>query len=422
MTLGLGSCSDSDYINAIPKRSPAVVSVDLMSTADVSAQRVLRALFQVGAADGNGVDISKKMYLFELPDGSYGLCAAVSSSDKLADLLTQSGHRLTDFQGCHFTTLGTSWLMGYSDCSLLVMGPVTVEGQPELMRQMSVYLNQDEDKGLRASRLFERLDTISAPIALVSQLQSLPEQMAATLSLGMPKGARPDQVYYAAGVSRHDRALVIHGQTFSFNHTVDTQIAQAKSKLGGIDGSFMASLQDSGFATLVMHVRGADFLQLLQASPATQTLLAGANAVIDINSIISTFDGEVMVGVPSPNGRQGMVQLLAHCQRADWLPHVAYWKKSVPSGASITDAGRDRWRYTSGSTSFCFGIQPDGCFYFGTEPQKVSRPSSLQSYMTGRKMATVINLNRLPFSHSMPILGSVLGVLGPIDTMVYTLE
>ena len=169
MTLGLGSCSDSDYINAIPKRSPAVVSVDLMSTADVSAQRVLRALFQVGAADGNGVDISKKMYIFELPDGSYGLCAAVSSSDKLADLLTQSGHRLTDFQGCHFTTLGSSWLMGYSDCSLLVMGPVTVEGQPELMRQMSVYLNQDEDKALRTARHHQRPDSPGKSVAVIAR-------------------------------------------------------------------------------------------------------------------------------------------------------------------------------------------------------------------------------------------------------------
>ena len=64
----LASCSGSDYLNAIPKKSTALISVDLQQMAsDKNAEDkagMLKSLLHVDDVDKCGIDISEKLYLF----------------------------------------------------------------------------------------------------------------------------------------------------------------------------------------------------------------------------------------------------------------------------------------------------------------------------------------------------------------------
>ena len=61
----LSSCSGSDYLNAIPKKSTALISVDLQQMAsDKNAEDkagMLKSLLHVDDVDKCGIDISEKL-------------------------------------------------------------------------------------------------------------------------------------------------------------------------------------------------------------------------------------------------------------------------------------------------------------------------------------------------------------------------
>ena len=129
----LASCSGSDYLNAIPKKSTALISVDMQQMAsDIHAEDkagMLKSLLHVEDVDKCGIDITEKMYLFESADGNLGLCAKVSSESDVEDWLASLAKQhiaseVKERKGFHFAVLKDSWLVGFSDQALLVMGPV----------------------------------------------------------------------------------------------------------------------------------------------------------------------------------------------------------------------------------------------------------------------------------------------------------
>lgn len=74
----LSSCSGSDYLNAIPKKSTALISVDLQQMAsDKNAEDkagMLKSLLHVDDVDKCGIDISENFIFRECRWQSRSLC------------------------------------------------------------------------------------------------------------------------------------------------------------------------------------------------------------------------------------------------------------------------------------------------------------------------------------------------------------
>ena len=173
----LASCSGSDYLNAIPKKSTALISVDMQQMAsDIHAEDkagMLKSLLHVEDVDKCGIDITEIMYLFESADGNLGLCAKVSSESDVEDWLASLAKQhiaseVKERKGFHFAVLKDSWLVGFSDQALIVMGTVVADAQAQLQQQMVRYLKAEEEEGITVSPLFERLQTITSPMAMVA--------------------------------------------------------------------------------------------------------------------------------------------------------------------------------------------------------------------------------------------------------------
>ncbi len=298
----LASCSGSDYLNAIPKKSTAIISVDMQQMAsDVHAEDkagMLKSLLHVDDVDKCGIDISEKMYLFESADGNLGLCAKVSSESDVEDWLASLAKQhiaseVKERKGFHFAVLKDSWLVGFSDKALLVMGPVVADAQAQLQQQMVRYLKADEEEGITASPLFERLQTITSPMAMVAQAQALPEKFIAPFTLGAPKDTDPSQVVIAAEMNVKDGILQIHGETFSFNKTIDAALQKAIANYRPIKGNYVKSMPGDALAGIFMNVKGEQFLPMMQSSSGLQTLLMGINQAVDMDNIIRSVDGDM---------------------------------------------------------------------------------------------------------------------------------
>ena len=176
---------------------------------------------------------------------------------------------------------------------------------------------------------------------------------------------------------------------------------------------------------MLMNVDGEQFISLLHANKTFQALLAGMNMAIDMDNIIKSFDGDVVICLPDIKGKTN-VSMAAELKRKSFLDDVGYWKQSCPEGSKITDWNKDAYCYTNGEMSYYFGVTPDMQFYSGSTADDArgllsksssQLPTSLQDKIKGRRLAVVLNIRALFGGNDF-----VSDMLGGINTVLYVMK
>ena len=196
LILFLSGCKQSEFTHALPANSTALMSVDIGKASGVGSNALLKALLMVSNTDDGGIDLMQKAYLFETADGYLGLCAAVRDADHHVETFSAMSAKgrckVLDKSGDAFVSvLGGAWAVAFNDDALLVAGPVAIAEQQQMQSRLVRYLAQDAERSGMASPMFQKLDSIDAPMALVSQVKALPEQMAIPFMLVAPRDDDP---------------------------------------------------------------------------------------------------------------------------------------------------------------------------------------------------------------------------------------
>ena len=442
MIVLMSACSDNDYLNAIPSKSTAVISIDMSrlngQEQEQNQEHILKTMLHVGDVSKCGLDVKEKVYLFETIDGNLGLCAKVADEGDVSNWLSELSQQricstVTERKGFHFAVLKDSWLVGFSSKALLVMGPVVAEAQAEMQRQMVRYLNADEDAGIKSSKLFAQLDSIDSPMAMVAQAVALPEKFVAPFTLGAPKDADASQIVIAAGMDVEDGVLKIAGRTFSFNPSINQALVKSQQVFRPIQGDYVQSMPDDAMAGIFMNVAGSRFLPLVQSNQSLQTLLMGINASRDMDNILRSVDGDMSIVLPTLGADHMQMMMAARLSHAKWLSDVDYWKQSCPKGSTIGNWKSNAFCYSSGKTCFYFGVTDDKQFFSGNDEVSAEssiRPSShpiskrVQNMIRGGKMVMVINLEKSGGGGSamQAVTGLLSPLFGQLTAVVYTLK
>lgn len=427
----LSSCSDGEYRQAMPKACAALVSFDVGKISGVGNATLLKVLLRVRNLDESGIDLTRKIYLFESPDGNLGICAKVQDKGKLEQMFAKMSGKPVKYREACFARVGDAWLAGYNDRSLLIMGPLPVAAQEAMKGTMAQYLRQDEDNSVMASPMFGKLETISGSMAMVARAQALPKQLAAPMTLGAPKDADASQVLIAAEMSVENRRLTIEGRPFSFNQRINKEIEESFKVYRPITGAYLQSMSDEALLGMFVNVDGKKFLPVLQHDKGFQALLAGINQAIDMDNIIRSVDGDMCIIVPRYSDRAVQLSMAARLAHARWLADVPYWKQSVPQGARLVDAGKNVYSYSDGKTSFCFGVSEDKQFFSGSSRQealasmgrtRTPLPEQLRGEIKGQKMVMVIHFGDVRNETMKVFVDLLRPVFGPVNTMVYKLK
>lgn len=442
MIVLMSACSDNDYLNAIPSKSTAVISIDMSrlngQEQEQNQEHILKTMLHVDDVSKCGLDVKEKVYLFETIDGNLGLCAKVADEGDVSNWLSELSQQricstVTERKGFHFAVLKDSWLVGFSSKALLVMGPVVAEAQAEMQRQMVRYLNADEGAGIKSSKLFAQLDSIDSPMAMVAQAVALPEKFVAPFTLGAPKDADASQIVIAAGMDVEDGVLKIAGRTFSFNPSINQALVKSQQVFRPIQGDYVQSMPDDAMAGIFMNVAGSRFLPLVQSNQGLQTLLMGINASIDMDNILRSVDGDLSIVLPTLGADHMKMMMAARLSHAKWLSDVDYWKQSCPKGSTIGNWKSNAFCYSSGKTCFYFGVTDDKQFFSGNDEVSAEssiRPSShpiskrVQNMIRGEKMVMVINLEKSGGGGSamQAVTGLLSPLFGQLTAVVYTLK
>lgn len=393
------SCSDSDdYMDAVPKKSPLVVSVDLMKYKGMDSNVFMRSLFHIHNMTTRGIVLAQKVYAFESPEGFYGLCCCVSDEDNLKELMGKNGFKLTDFRECTFSVLGNSWVVGFNAKSLLVMGPVTAGEQRNLMVKMASYLKQDADKGLRASDLVHQLDSIQEPMAMVAAMTSLPELMRSSLMLCAPKDMDANQLYYRAGISVSSDYVLVDGAIFAKNHKDDETIRDYQLRqMDVLRGKYASYIDENNFVSILLNSK-TTMTELTQGKTDFDKLFSALNVGSDINyrKIFDTSSGEMLVSVPTHSNQ---LHLLVSRLTADWHQFVPADMSEKP-----------------------IGVAEDGTFFMGIPYQNGAQHGKWDEVVKGKRAAMLVNLAELQRVAPLPLLQSVHTALGNRQLMVLTVK
>ena len=377
----LSSCSEKEYTDVIPRGSTALMSIDLQQT----GTDVLQSLLGLSDTQDCGIDLSAKLYLFESPDGNMGLVAKVSDDDKLEGIvndLSETGvcQKVTQRKDIRFTMVKEAWMMGFDDHAVMLMGPIASAQQTQIQQQIGRYLKQDERQGVTESKMFQKLDSIHSAMALVTQVAALPEQFTAPFMLGAPKTADASQVLLEAELQVQDQMLVIQGQTFSFNQQIDKDLQETTTLFRPMEGAFLNRLGTRTALSFLTNVEGERFLPVLQQNKGLQSLLTGAKFTIDINEVINSVEGDMLLSFSSfgdGNGRMTM-----HAQRGEKSDYYYSNKEE-------------------------------------TEPEQSSQP--LTELLGGQRLAMVLQLNALGDEFAATVSGFLKPLFGDLSTIVYVM-
>ena len=186
LALTLCSCSNDDYINAIPGNSTLLISMKPAKLSGVGSPTMLKAMLHVSNIEDAGLDLSEDIFFFEDAQGNLGLCAKVKDDDDLEKTVKRLKIDIHHKRDYNFAALPNNWILGWSKQAALLMGPVVPAAQAEMMSLMAKYLGEDEDNGIKATPVYDKLDSINAPMSLVCQTSALPDQFVAPFTLGAP--------------------------------------------------------------------------------------------------------------------------------------------------------------------------------------------------------------------------------------------
>ncbi|MCD8203421.1 MAG: DUF4836 family protein, partial [Prevotella sp.] len=434
MTALLSSCSNNDYVNAIPENSIAVVAVDLQNLLGNNDDNLaqLKSLIMVENVEDCGIDVSQKVFVFETEDGNIGCVAKVSNKKKLDTWLNQladkgyckSTSKRKDFR---FTTIKNLVVVGFSSKAIVAMGPVLPFRQAETQKRIAMYLEQDEEKSIKGSPVFDKLNDLDGHICLVAQAAALPDNFVAPFILGAPKEADASQIMLAAEMNIVPNVCIeIKGETFSFNKTIDSALKESSSTFRPITGKYVNCMPATVTAGVFMNIDGKRFIEILHSSAFFSALLSGMNTAIDLDNIIRSVDGDLSVVIPEYNTENTNLRLAAQLANKDFLNDIDYWKESCPNGTSIADWGKDSYFYSDGNISYYFGVSDDMQYFSGGSPDdarqsiiKASNPltDELQKKIIGQRMCIVLNIGSLGLVNDF-----IEPLLGNIHTVIYSIK
>ncbi|MBR1469356.1 MAG: DUF4836 family protein [Prevotella sp.] len=434
LVLALGSCSSDDYTRALPSGSTALMYVE----GSKSVAEALQKQLPVDGIGDMGLDFSQKIYFFELADGNAGMCVRVGDAGLVEKTLAKLAENdfckeVSEVGGLQTAVLNKSWVAAYDDNAFLVMFSVQPTEINPTKSRLVRFLKQNGECSEKFARLFEKLHSMKTPAAIVGRGQTLLK----TSNLDLPQGVEPSQVLEAVGITVEKGVVYAKSNRFSFDEKTENALKNYERILRPIQGNYAWNFSSEMLFCVAMNVDGNQFLPMIQNEELLKPLLASSNAVIDMNNIIKSINGDVALMFSTDFlSSEGQFSIIAELSHSQWLADVGYWKTSIPKGGEIKDWGKNAYCYTDGKTPFYFGVaetssSPKQHFFCGNTSevaqsplQPANRPVSpdVVETLKGSHFAVVMNMKKNSGIAGMAMMQMLQPFLGETNTFVYLIE
>lgn len=422
----------------VPANSVAVAKIDFTKMASSESEvKAITKLLDVDALEESGIDFSQPAYIFESGQGLIGLVAGMNDDDATEQWVKKLANKglcteINEKNDVKFTTIANTLLAGFNDRAIVLVGPVVATSEAENMHKIAKYLKADEDESFMTTKLYEKLTTLDGvTISMVAQSAALPERFVAPFALGAPSNSSPADVCLAATLTIIEgKYLSVEGEAFSFDENVDKSLKLAAKAYKNVKGTYLPTISTDDAIVASCNIAGREYLKLLHSNPTLRTILMGLNTTIDINKMLEGVDGDILIKGNFDSKGNVSPTLLADATNQDWLADVDYWKRSCPSGTTITNGSAPKsFHFANQDYRIDFGLtNGDKTLYFVPSsdepsntlaPAKNSLPKELTDRIKSSKLCTLVNIRAILNVYGNETISKLAQpVLGDINTIV----
>lgn len=424
----------TDIVCVVPSNSVAVAKIDFTkASADGNA---ITKILKVESPDECGLDFESPAYFFESGDGMFGLVISVKDDDKVEAWIEKQSNNgictpLAEKKDVKFTSFHNTLLAGFNSEALLLMGPVVAASEGEQQLKIAKYLKADEDKSIKESKLYEKLLEMNGSlISMVAQTSALPEKFVAPFTLGAPSSASPSDIYLSATLDVVEgKFLSVEGETFAYNAEIDKSLKEARNAYKNVKGTYLPTISSNDAFAISCNIAGKEYMKLLRSNPMFRTILLGLNTTIDINKMLDGVEGDILIKGNFDKKSNIVPTMLADASNGDWLQDVGYWKKSCPTGTTITNGSVPKtFSFASPDYHIDFGLtNGDKTLFFvpfgsGQDiiaPAVNPLPKEITDKMKATRLCALVNIKAMLAAYGGAMTTMMAEpILGDINTIV----
>ena len=313
--------SSDKYCSAIPKDALGICRVDAASfikkhDIDLDGLKSLMGGMD-GMLDKTGIDLEKPIYLFAASEGA-GLVAKMKSTEDLKTLVkglgTMLGAKLSEKQGYNWIEMNEVIVCFDADKLLALSG-----AGMNARKKMIALMEQDEDESVMGTKLFDSVEKIEQPFAIVSNMSTLlsygdaDAQSYAIAQVANYYNLKPEDVDMNISITFDvvkDKAIL------AFNSDPTTPALKEKLDEFGkmiVDnntGKYINTIASDPLVWGSAHIDGSKWGKMFKeafdaqlANMGTSTEALALKTVMDsMVKVIESFDGDISITIPALDG------------------------------------------------------------------------------------------------------------------------
>lgn len=329
----MSACSStSDYRNAIPVKSAAVVAFDVNSMAEKSglsgsnADKEILARFKNMVNSGlsgsedlvnkifddageSGLGFKERIYLFMGEQAKIGgLLVKVTDRDKLEELLEalrkqQICTQPKEADGCEWTVVG-NWLLAYNDVAMVLVADKKGSDPKSLVRQASMWLRQKDGEGFSASDDFKLMEQKQEDIVLWSSLEVLPREAVYPLTMGVSAELRLKDVKAISTVDFMTGKTVMDVEMMVSDNVMKGILEKKQMVTSSVKGGYLDMFPSSTPFWTTANIKGGEFYDFMCENPSVRRYFEKSMIPLDFRSIFNAINGDVALSMSGPDGKE----------------------------------------------------------------------------------------------------------------------
>lgn len=441
----MASCSKSDdYLNAIPKDTPMVASINLKALGekaginDSENKEALGKLTDMLKKEMNaasfeklqsiienpkecGIDLNKPVYAFTSDEKSLILTAKILDKEALANSIKilsndTEANAVTEEEGYSFSQMNNQSYLAFNENTLIAVKS-NISADTDKMKLNAIeILNRKGEESMASDKGFIKMQDEKADIAIYNNFEILDDSYKNILamSLGVEDAAKKCKLI--SGIFFEEGRLVINSELYTEDEKIKELQKNQNEYLSHINNSLLKFFPKSSLCLMSLSMENDKIFEMLKENKDFQKNISLEDAET-IEKILKSIGKEITFGVTDFNmTEKPAIVVYAEAKNGDILKELYNNKdsNSFTRNSRFTELKENEYLIQSGRDNIFIGYKNDMIYATNNETlyknvgKKLEDSAENNTYakdIKGKRLAYVVDFNAL---NQLPIMQMVL--------------
>lgn len=441
----MASCSKSDdYLNAIPKDTPMVASINLKALGekaginDSENKEALGKLTDMLKKEMNatsfeklqsiienpkecGIDLNKPVYAFTSDEKSLILTAKVIDKEALTSSITLLGNNseanaITEEEGYSFSQLDNNSYLAFNESTLIAVKSNIPANTDKMKLNAIEILNRKGDESIVSDKGFIKMQDEKADIAIYNNFEIFDNSYKNILAMGLGVEDAAKKCKLISGILFENGKLVINSELYTEDDKIKELQEKQNDYLSHINNSLLKFFPKSSLCLMSISMENDKIFEMLKENKDFQKNISLEDAET-IEEILKSIGKEITFGVTDFNlTEKPAIVIYAEAKNGDILKELYNNKNSnsFTRNSRFTELKENEYLIQSGRDNIFIGYKNDMIYATNSETwyknigKKLEDSAEDNTYakdIKGKRMAYIIDFNALS---QLPVMQKVL--------------